>query len=126
MIKFYKCSVCGNVIVKVVDSTITPYCCGKEMIELSANSTDGATESHLPSLLRMDYCTLKVCVGKKPHPATIEHHICFICLETSRGFEMRRLLPNSIPEAFFLISDDVIAVYSYCNIHGLWCFSIDA
>lgn len=120
MLKFFKCRNCGNVVIKVVDSTIIPYCCGKEMEELEPNIIDGKQESHLPAIERLDYSTLKVCVGSMPHPMTFEHHISFICLETTRGFTIRYLPPCHMPTAFFQISDDVIAVYAYCNLHGLW------
>ena len=126
MIKFFKCRICGNVIVKLIDSTITPYCCGKEMEELEPNAIDASTESHLPAIERLDYSTLKVCIGSTPHPMTFEHHISFICLETTRGFTIRHMSPCHTPIAFFQISDDVIAVYAYCNIHGLWCLCPNA
>lgn len=37
---FYKCPFCGNVIVKVVDSGITPYCCGFEMVEIEEKNAE--------------------------------------------------------------------------------------
>lgn len=120
MIKFFKCRTCGNVIVKAVDSTITPYCCGKEMEELKPNTVDASHESHVPDIARLDYFTLHVTVGKTPHPMTYEHHISFICLETTRGYVIRYLSPCRAAECYFLISDDVIAIYAYCNVHGLW------
>ncbi len=125
MIEFLKCRICGNVIVKMVDSGITPYCCGKEMLELKPNVVENVEESHVPYIQRMDYTTLKISIGQTPHPMTLEHHISFICIETAHGFVMRRLLPNKPAEVFFLISDDVIAVYAYCNRHGLWRLSAE-
>lgn len=47
-----------------------------------------------------------------------EHHISFICIETEDGIQVA--YPKETPEAIFHISSPVIAVYEYCNIHGLW------
>lgn len=46
--KFYICSVCGNLVEKIVDGGTTPSCCGKPMRELFPASTDGAVEKHVP------------------------------------------------------------------------------
>lgn len=120
LLKFYKCRICGNVVVKAVDSSITPYCCGKEMTELESGQTDASIESHMPVIQRLDYHTLRVSIGEKPHPMTFEHHICFICLETTKGFNLRHIATCRQADIYFFISDDIIAVYAYCNIHGLW------
>lgn len=46
--KFYRCSVCGQIvgIVKKTDSPLV--CCGKPMEELIPCSTDGSYEKHVP------------------------------------------------------------------------------
>ena len=64
---------------------------------------------------------IKVTVGSVPHPMTPGHHISFIFLETEHGGQMKILMPDDAPEAVFNISEDKpVAVYEYCNIHGLW------
>ena len=55
--KFYKCPHCGNVIVKVVDSGVTPVCCGEPMKELNPKDADGAYEKHVPHVTKVDDCT---------------------------------------------------------------------
>lgn len=122
-IAFYKCERCGNVVVKVKDSGIAPFCCGQEMVELEAKTQDELQESHMPVIRRLDYHTLLVCIGTRPHPMTAEHHICFLCLVTSKGFTLRYLAGQTTAEAYFLIPNDVLEVYAYCNIHGLWKLS---
>lgn len=118
--KILKCRVCGNVIVKVVDSNITPSCCNRNMIELVPNTTEAKEEFHMPSVSRIDCSTIKVVIGKEPHPMTPEHHINFILLETKSGIQIRHLTPNCEPEAIFFTTETPVAVYSYCNLHGLW------
>ena len=46
--KIFKCEVCGNVIEKIIDKGVPVMCCGKPMVELTANTTDGAMEKHVP------------------------------------------------------------------------------
>jgi superoxide reductase len=52
---------------------------------------------------------------------TQEHHIEFIYVQTEKG-GMRKALPiDGKPHATFALDDDkAVAVYEYCNLHGLW------
>ena len=43
-LKFYKCMHCGNIAVKPFDSGVPLVCCGEQMVELTANTTDAALE----------------------------------------------------------------------------------
>ena len=117
--KFYKCRHCGNVIVKLVNSGVPVVCCGEKMEELVAGVTDGAVEKHLPVVTRLEGNLLKVEVGSVAHPMSPEHHISFIYLETENGGQFVELKDK--PEAVFNISEDrPVAVYEYCNLHGIW------
>lgn len=119
--KFYLCTTCGNVVVKAVNSGVNVVCCGKEMIELDPGTTDVLMEKHVPVVECLDNCTIKVKVSTKPHPMTEEHHIAFIYLETENGGQMQYLSPDGPAEAVFCVcKDKPVAVYEYCNIHGLW------
>lgn len=120
-IKFYLCETCGNVIYKAVDSGVLVECCGDQMIELIPKVSEAGTEKHLPVVTKVDDCTIKVEVGAVPHPMTAEHHISFIYLETQDGGQFVQLNPTGAPEAVFCAcKSKPIAVYAYCNIHGLW------
>ena len=46
--KFLLCKRCGNLIEMINDSGVTPICCGVDMEVLNANSTEAATEKHIP------------------------------------------------------------------------------
>ena len=39
---FYKCEVCGNVALKLVDKGVPMFCCGQKMSEIKPNTVDGA------------------------------------------------------------------------------------
>ena len=119
--KFFLCTTCGNVVVKAVNSGVKVVCCGKEMMELIPGTSDGAMEKHVPVIERVDERNIKVKIGSQPHPMTEEHHIVFIYLETEHGGQIRYLDPNGPAEATFCIcKDKPVAVYEYCNLHGLW------
>ena len=118
-VKFYKCPHCGNVIQKLVDSKVSVVCCGEKMQELVPNTVDASTEKHVPVVTRLDDCSIKVEVGSVAHPMLEEHHISFIYVETLNG-GIRVDLKDK-PEAIISLGDDKpVAVYEYCNLHGLW------
>ena len=125
--KFYKCRHCGNVIHKVVDSKVPVVCCGEQMQELIPNTVDASGEKHVPFVTNLIECNckgecenmLKVQVGSVPHPMTPEHHIAFIYVETENGGI--RIDLKDKPEAEICVcTDKPVAVYEYCNLHGLW------
>ena len=116
--KFFKCNICGNVVIKAVEGAGTLVCCGQNMEELKASTSDTGSEKHVPVIEHIDEHTIKVKVGSVTHPMLPEHHISFICIETEDGIQVA--YPKETPEAIFHISSPVIAVYEYCNIHGLW------
>lgn len=119
--KFYLCPICGNVVVKVADSGVDLVCCGREMKEISQGTMDGMREKHLPVVERLDGCTYRVKVGSEPHPMIDEHHIVFIYFETENGGQIKYLKPLEKPEVIFYgIKEKPVAVYAYCNIHGMW------
>ncbi|MGN0212967.1 MAG: desulfoferrodoxin family protein [Muribaculaceae bacterium] len=117
--KFYKCRHCGNVIVKLVDSTVPVVCCGEPMEELVPNTVDAAGEKHKPVVTKVDDCRIRVQVGSVAHPMLPEHHIAFIYVATEHGGRLVNLTDR--PEAEVCVcGDKPVAVYEYCNLHGLW------
>ena len=117
--KFYKCRHCGNVIHKVVDSKVPVVCCGEKMEELIPNTVDASNEKHVPEVTRLNDCRIKVQVGSVAHPMLPEHHIAFIYVETENG-GIRVDLKDK-PEAVISLGNErAVAVYEYCNLHGLW------
>lgn len=117
--KIVRCEGCGKIAVILKDSACPTKCCGEPMVELQANTTDAAEEKHVPVVVR-EGNTITVSVGSVEHPMSEEHYIEFIVLETEKGFRVAYLAPNDKPEANFYASEPVVAVYAYCNLHGLW------
>lgn len=118
-LKFYKCRHCGNVVEKVVDSGVQIVCCGEKMEELVPNTVDASGEKHVPVVTRLDGNRLKIDVGSVPHPMLPEHHISFICVETLQG-AIRINLKDKPVASVTVCAEDAVAVYEYCNLHGLW------
>ena len=117
--KFYKCETCGNVVVKLVDSKVPVMCCGKKMEELVPNTVDASGEKHVPVVTMLDDKRMKVEVGSVAHPMETEHHIAFIYVELENGGIKVDLKDK--PETIVYLGDEKpLAVYEYCNLHGLW------
>ena len=97
---FYKCSRCGNFITFLTEKTAaTPVCCGIPMEEVIPNTTDAATEKHVP-VCEADGNKLTVRVGSVEHPMQEEHYIQFIILETKNGYQ-KKDLKQKLPQVLF-------------------------
>lgn len=120
MTKFYICRHCGNFVQIIHDSQVPMICCGEKMTELKANTSDGAGEKHLP-IVHLEDGAINVNVGEIDHPMVPEHFIEWIYVETDKGGYRHDFQPNDEPNVSFAIPDEkVVAVYAYCNLHGLW------
>ena len=118
--RFFICKHCGNLVSLIEDSGAPLVCCGEKMTELVPNTAEAATEKHLPAVTVSEDC-VEVQVGSVPHPMTEEHHITFIYVETEHGGQRKCLKAGEEPKASFCVSDDKpVAVFAYCNLHGLW------
>ncbi len=119
--KFYICKHCKNIVAFVKNSGVPIMCCGEKMEEIVPNSTDAATEKHVP-VISIEGNKVTVTVSSVEHPMTEEHLIEWITLETEQGNQRKCLKPGEKPEATFMICDDdkVISAMAYCNLHGLW------
>lgn len=124
-VSFYKCLHCGNVAIKPWDAGVALVCCGEKMTELVANTTDAATEKHVP-VVTVDGSNVHVEVGSTLHPMTEEHLIAFVVLVTEKGYQVAQLTAFDEPKADFAVAagDKPLKVYEYCNLHGLWVASI--
>lgn len=119
--KFFICEHCGNLVGMIFASGAPLVCCGHEMKELKANTVEASAEKHLP-VAEQKGNIVNVKVGSVAHPMLEEHHIAWIYLETVNGAQRKALKVGSAPEASFALTEDdkAIAVYEYCNLHGLW------
>ena len=121
MLKFYICDHCGNIIEYVKNAGVPVMCCGQKMTELVPGSSDGAVEKHVP-VIKLDGSHVTVEVSTVEHPMVEAHYIEWIAIETSSSIQRKMLNPGQEPKAEFVLEDGekLVAVYAYCNLHGLW------
>jgi prolyl-tRNA synthetase len=63
---------------------------------------------------------VEIVVGSTLHPMLPEHFIGWVAIETKEG-NQRKVLSGDPKISFALTEgDELIAVYAYCNLHGLW------
>ena len=118
--KFYICEKCGNLVGLIENGGGTLVCCGQKMTKLEAGVVEASREKHIP-VATVDDGKVKVTVGSALHPMTEEHNIGWVYLETDKGGARKCLSPGDSPEVEFALGDEKpIAVYAYCNLHGLW------
>lgn len=119
--RFYVCKACKNIVGLINNGGGELVCCGSPMELLVPGSVEAAVEKHLPEVKVEEGC-VSVQVGSVAHPMQDEHSIEWIYLQTKSGGQRAALKPGEQPEACFCICDDdsPVAVYAYCNLHGLW------
>ncbi|MEM1484761.1 desulfoferrodoxin family protein [Oscillospiraceae bacterium PP1C4] len=119
--KFFICKHCGNLIGMIFSSGAKIVCCGDEMQELVANTSDASQEKHVPVVV-VKGDTVTVTIGSVEHPMTEEHHIEWIYLQTCCGGHRKSLKVGAAPETCFKLCENetAIAAFAYCNLHGLW------
>lgn len=118
--KFFICKHCGNLIGMIDNKGVPLVCCGENMTELAANTVEASVEKHLPAVT-VAGDGISVQVGSTPHPMEDAHHISFVYVETDHGGQRKALKIDGRPAAEFRFVDDKpVAVYAYCNLHGLW------
>lgn len=118
----YKCNKCGNVVESMWAGGADLVCCGETMHKLEPNTTDAATEKHVPVIKRSgDSVTVKV--GEAAHPMTAEHYILFVELITGDTVYRHDFKEgDTAAEATFLVASDEkdLKARAYCNKHGFW------
>ena len=118
--EFYICPHCGNIVEMVKDSGVNPVCCGQKMNELIPNSVDASGEKHVPAV-KVSEGIVEVNVGSVNHPMEEVHWIEWVQLISDKGSYRKWLNPGEAPNVKFLLADEKpLAVYAYCNLHGLW------
>ena len=123
-VKFYICSHCGNIIGMVRNVGVPVMCCGQKMTPLEPNTVEASGEKHLP-VVTVEGDKVHVAVGSAAHPMISEHSIQWVYLLTEKGGQRKNLNPGEAPEVTFsVVEDKPVAVYAYCNLHGLWMTEI--
>ena len=102
------------------DAGVNPVCCGQKMDELVPGSVEASHEKHIPAV-DVDGGILAVKVGSVEHPMAEEHWIEWVELVSDKGIQRKYLNPGEAPKVRFLLNGEKpLAVYAYCNLHGLW------
>lgn len=119
--KFYICNHCGNIAAKIKDAGVPLVCCGEPMAELVPNSSGASEEKHMP-VVTVDGNTVKVEVGSIAHPMSPEHYIGWVYLLCENGGQRKCLCGKEQASIEFALTEGEkpVAVYAYCNLHGLW------
>lgn len=118
--RFFTCKHCGNTIGLINNGNTDIICCGEAMTELVPNTFDASEEKHVPQASYKDGI-VDVQIGSVEHPMTEEHYIPWVYIQTEKGGQRKNLTPGSQPKVQFAIVDDQpVAVFAYCNLHGLW------
>ena len=118
-LQIYKCEVCGNIVEVVHGSIGELVCCNQPMKLLAENTTDAATEKHVPVIEKTEN-GFKVTVGSVLHPSEEKHYIEWIEIIADGKAYRKFLKPGDKPEAIFCIDAAEITAREYCNLHGLW------
>ncbi len=118
--RFFICEHCGNLVGMIHDAGVPLMCCGQKMTKLEPGTVDASVEKHTP-VVTVHEDTVTVSVGSVMHPMTEEHHISWVYLQTDRGGQRKCFAATDEPTLTFALSDEQpVAVYAYCNLHGLW------
>ena len=118
--KFFICEHCGNLVGVINDAGVPMMCCGQKMTQLIPGTVEASVEKHLP-VVTVDGDKVKVEIGSVAHPMAEEHSILWVYLQTNKGGQRKNLAVGEAPVAeFSLLNEKPVAVYAYCNLHGLW------
>lgn len=124
----YKCPICGLICTVEQGAGGILVCCGKSMELLQENTTEAATEKHVPVIERTAQ-GIKVQVGSVVHPMEAEHYIewleVFVEEEQESGKKIKLkyqkfFQPGEEPVAEFPLTEARVTARAYCNLHGLW------
>ena len=122
-VRFYKCPICGNIVGLIDGNMEHVRCCGMEMEEMVANTTDASVEKHVPVYEKVED-EIVVRVGSTEHPMEKEHYIMWIAQVTDNRTTRVRLYPEQATETRFPYIKGA-TIYAYCNKHGLWKTTVE-
>ncbi len=120
-VKFCICKHCGNLVGVIHDAGVPMMCCGEKMTVLEAGIVEASHEKHIP-VVTVKGNIVEVSVGSVEHPMSEEHNIAWVYLQTDKGGQRKALPTGEKPNTSFALTEGEtpVAVYAYCNLHGLW------
>ena len=109
----------GKVIMEMNDVAAEILCKDEVFVELPVQNNED-WETHEPVINRNgDFFSVNI--ASDDHPMEVDHHIAFVILQYEKGYRVVYFDEGEKPEVKFYQDEPVIAVYAYCNQHGLWC-----
>ncbi|MBQ5810071.1 MAG: desulfoferrodoxin [Clostridia bacterium] len=118
--KFFICEKCGNLVGMINASGVPMMCCGQKMTQIVPGTVEASLEKHIP-VVSVEGNTVNVEIGSVAHPMAEEHYITWVYLQTDKGGQRKNLNPGEAPKISFALCDEKpVAVFAYCNLHGLW------
>ena len=118
-LEVYKCSICGIIAEVVHSGAGSMICCGKNMDRVTENTTDAATEKHVP-VIELSDGTVAVKVGDVAHPMEDAHYIEWIEILVEDKVYRQYLKAGEPAQVTFIVSATTVTARAYCNLHGLW------
>lgn len=112
-IRFYVCSVCGNILTSTGKASIS--CCGKKLNVLDAAPSNQDHEIHVDYIDSEFYVSLK-------HEMTKSHYISFIAYAEGALVLIKRMYPEQDSAVRIPHVSRWGCVYAYCVQHGLFIF----
>lgn len=117
-LKIKKCNKCGALFEVIEDCTCQNcklICCDEEMKDLISNSVEASHEKHIPTF-EIEGNNINITVN---HVMEEDHFIEWIKVITENEELTKYFTPGE--EASFTMSlKKDMAIYAYCNKHGLW------
>ena len=117
--KFFVCKHCGNMVETIKNTDVPMMCCGEKLFELVPNTVEASVEKHLP-VVTVSGDAISIQVGNVLHPMEVAHHIVFLYVETECGGRKCLKIGEEPKLSLSFSNEKPIAVYAYCNLHGLW------
>jgi len=116
----YRGAKSGAIVESLWNGEQTIECDGEALTKLEPNTTDAATEKHVPVIER-DGNKVTVKVGSAAHPMTPQHYILFVeILAGNKVYRHDFQEGDTVAEATFLIEEQDLVARAYCNLHGFW------
>lgn len=117
--RILRCRNCGTVVEVLIDKGGDFFCCDEPMEEFKANTSDAASEKHVP-IIEKTAAGYRVKAGSTLHPMTAVHWIQWVEL-LADGYVLKKILaPEDKPEVEFVTQAGSVAARVFCNQHGLW------
>jgi len=119
ILQVYRCGACGNMVEVTHAGAGQLVCCGQPMSLLAENTTDAATEKHVPVVEKAEG-GIRVRVGSVAHPMEDKHFIEWVEAIVDGKAYRQFLQPGQAPDVVFPVEGPEVTVREFCNLHGLW------